>query len=535
MTRLDASLESIAAETLTLLLSTALSEGAALRVRYRAMDAGESPLQGADGAQVVTFDSDDAQHRLTPINQTETPPKVVRAEVTENSIRIEFDQDLDLTVQPAASGFSVSPSGTITAVTLTNSSPTGSGVLELSLQEAVREGDIIRLTFSPTEESRIVDPEGNAATIQGLQLENLTETPTAALRASANGETLQITFDQPLNHEVVPDTSAFSLSGTNATLQSLRIAGAILALTVSPPVAEADVLTVSYEAPSRNALVDITGTQLASFSLQVSNETDTAPELLSVTSEGDGSKVVLQFSETLREDEAGVPDGASFTFTGTAAAPTDVAVAGDEVTLSLLPWLHETDTASISYTPPTDATAARLQDADQGGLAVAGWDDQSIDNQVDTPPRALTAMIDGARIELRFDQDLDTEHQPAASDFSLTPSRIVSSATLSNDAADSHGMVVIELAQGVREGESVTLTYSPSESSAIVDPEGNAASLVRLSLTNLTETPTLPVAAVADLSTLTVTFDQPLKAMPEPQASQFALTGTDCRRRVDCD
>ena len=152
---------------------------------------------------------------------------------------------------------------------------------------------------------------------------NLTETPTAALRASANGETLQITFDQPLNHKVVPDTSAFSLSGTNATLQSLRIAGAILALTVSPPVAEADVLTVSYEAPSRNALVDITGTQLASFWLKVSNETDTAPELLSVTSKGDGSKVVLQFSETLRDDEAGVPDGASFTFTGTAAVPTD--------------------------------------------------------------------------------------------------------------------------------------------------------------------------------------------------------------------
>ena len=524
---ITASLGSIATETLTLVLSEALPEGAALRVRYRAMDAGGSPLQGIDGASVITFDSDDAQHRLMPINQTDTPPSVVRAEVVERSIRIEFDQDLDLTAQPAVSGFSLSPAGTVTAALVTNGSPTGSGLLVLSLEESVREGDAIRLTFVPTQESRIVDPEGNAATIVSLQLENQTETPTTALRATANGETLQITFDQSLGQEATPDTSAFSLSGTQAALQDPRIAGATLTLTISPPVAEADVLTVSYERPTSNPLVDVTGTPLASFSLTVSNETDTAPELLSLRSEGDGRSLILQFSEALQETETGLADEASFTLGGTDAKVNSLSIAGDEVTLSLSPRLHETDTASVSYTPPTDLAAARLRDADQGGLAVGGWDARPIDNRVDTAPRVLSAVIDGDRIELRFDQDLDPEHQPAASDFSLSPSRIVSSATLSNDAADSNGVVVIVLATGVREGDSVTLTFSPSGVSAIVDPEGNAATLDQLPLTNLTETPTLPLSAVANQSALTVTFDQLLNAVPEPDAGQFVLTGTE--------
>ena len=514
---------SMSGREVVLAVSPALHETDSASIGYtQPTDQGSPRLRDTDQGSLAVADWSGAAID----NQVDTVPRVVSGEVNGTAIRIEFDQDLDLTKQPAASGFSLSPSRSMSSVSLTNSGSSSRGLLELTLAKAVREGDTVTLSFSPDGDSQIVDPEGNAASIQDLALTNRTDTPTTATRAIGNGGAIRITFDQSLNEEVVPAASSFTVSVPAATIQTVAIKGAVVTLTISPALTDGDALTVSYSPPNVDALVDTTGTALAAFSLAVTNETDDVPRLTSVIAEGDGGSLSLRFSETLREDTAGTPSASSFTLTGTKAAATEVSVSGSAVTLTLSPTLHETDAGKLSYAPPKDPTAARLRDLDQGKLQVEAWTERAIDNQVDTSPRVLSAQINGDRVELRFDQDLDLDTQPDASGFSLVPSRSVSSVSLANDSETTRGVLVLRLSASVREGVSVTLTFTPSGDSGIVDPEGNAATIAKLSLTNETETPTNATSATANGSTLTLTFDQPLDETADVDIAQFTLSGT---------
>ena len=307
----------------------------------------------------------------------------------------------------------------------------------------------------------------------------------------------------------------------------MAIASRSVTLTLTNAVPDGAAVKLTFDPPNGEQLFGINGAAVVAFTeVPVANQTDTAPALVSAIAAGDGSQLTLRFSESLLELTSPSLDATRFALAGTDAAVTAVSVSGPQVTLTLDPRLHETDAASISYSQPADADAARLRDADQGQLAVADISGWVVENQVDTAPRVVTAVVDDTSIRIEFDQDLDLTNQPQKSAFTISPSGTVMAAAVSNDSASGRGVVELSLAKPVREGDSVSLTFTPDEDSDISDPEGNSVSIQNLDLTNATDTPATALSAVGEDGAIQVELDQVLGEDVVPHASAFSLSGT---------
>ena len=130
-----------------------------------------------------------------------------------------------------------------------------------------------------------------------------------------------------------------------------------------------------------------------------------------------------------------------------------VTVSGAAVTLSLSPVALAGDSISVDYIPLIDAP--RLRDNDQGALAVAAFS-LVIDNGALGPPTLLSAVADGAAVELTFDRDLDAGATPALAAFSVESSAVV-------DVALDAAVVSLTLATALADGEDTSVTYNAAQ------------------------------------------------------------------------
>jgi|WetSurMetagenome_2_1015567.scaffolds.fasta_scaffold17056_2 hypothetical protein len=86
----------------------------------------------------------------------------------------------------------------------------------------------------------------------------------------ANRDKVVITFDQNLNSAIVPDTSAFALSGK--TITNVGISGAVVTLTISVAYDYGNTATAVYTKPATNPLTALVGGgKVDSFSQAVTN------------------------------------------------------------------------------------------------------------------------------------------------------------------------------------------------------------------------------------------------------------------------
>ena len=98
-----------------------------------------------------------------------------------------------------------------------------------------------------------------------------------------------------------------------------------------------------------------------------------APFILSAAV--DGTSVVLIYHEALDESSVPATTAYSVSVAGTAAAPSNVSIAGSKVTLTLASAASSGDTVTVTYTVPTTSP---VQDA--GGHAAAGLTAQAVAN-----------------------------------------------------------------------------------------------------------------------------------------------------------
>ena len=184
-----------------------------------------------------------------------------------------------------------------------------------------------------------------------------------------------------------------------------------------------------------------------------------------------------------------------------------VRVSGATVTLSLSPVALAGDLISLDYIPPSDAP--RLRDHDQGALAVAAFS-LAIDNGALGPPTLLSAVADGAAVELRFDRDLDAGAAPALAAFSVASSEVI-------DVALDAAVVSLTLATALADGEETSVTYTPPNSGALQDVHGIAVAAFTTGIDNRTDA--APVAETAEIdvtgATLTITFNEGLSESTE--------------------
>ncbi len=392
--------------TLTLTLSAAVQEDAAITVGYAKSETATKNLRDPEGNDVAAF-----SHAIT--NQTDTAPEAVTATVDGATILVAFDQDLKPAASVVPSHFSLSgTSRTVASGEVRNAN--GRGLLELSLNGDVHETDIVKLSYArPSDYSGAIavqDPEGNNAELSNYLLTNLTDTAAVLVSATADGSTLALLFDQPLASQA-PAITAFSVSGSGRSVTGAAVADRTVTLTVSPPFKDKAVETsgsVSYTQPESDGLQDDDGNFSESFAgAALLNETDTIPKIVGGIT-GDKDKMNITFDQPIRETP--LIAASAFSLSGTSRTIVNVAISGETLTLTLDALLKEgNDDVKLSYAPPA---MNPLQDRSMPANLVAGFT-LAVNNVTDVGPTLEYGYVSNKQAVLVFDQLLSPASAPS--------------------------------------------------------------------------------------------------------------------------
>ena len=282
-------------------------------------------------------------------------------------------------------------------------------------------------------------------------------------RVSDDGNKIEIVFDEDLATGSTVAADEFDV--TVGTAAAVEPSGAALSavdadtvvLTMTAAIAAGDAVTVDYEAPSTGGLADAGSNKVADFTGQVVANRPAAPTGL--TLEPGDAEIVASW--------AAPADGGS-TITGYEVQLRS-AIGYITVNSSDVAALTETITGLIndlSYTVRVRAVNA---------AGVGPWSNElsatpaEID---DTAPLVDSAKVveDGSKIEIVFDEDLDTGSVPLASAFAVTVDGVTPAITPSGVVipSDDATKVVLSMPTGdtIAAGATVTVTYTYTDSDA---------------------------------------------------------------------
>jgi uncharacterized repeat protein (TIGR02059 family) len=203
-----------------------------------------------------------------------------------------------------------------------------------------------------------IDAAGNTGTSSSVVV-NFDNTVPLLTSQTINGASLALNYSDTLNAASVPLTSAFVVKtdGNTRSLNSVNVSGVQVLITLSAVVLAANVVTVSYTAPTgagATPIEDRAGNNAANLVNQaVTNSTpgDTTPPTITALTI-DLASLVIQYSENL--DTTSVPATSAFAITVNAVARsvTTVGISGRNVTLTLSSAVIYTDAVVAAYTQP---------------------------------------------------------------------------------------------------------------------------------------------------------------------------------------
>ena len=490
---------SIAGKVVTLDLASAIAGDLTVKLAYQLPTA--KPLSSSDGAVAAPFSNQAVVNR--------SPPLLSSATVNGSTLTLGFDTALNTQVAPDVADF------TLTGATASSVAVSGSSVA-LTLSAAVAEGAAVRIAYTPSS-----DPTKGIEGTNGIRLgsvaardvNNTTDTAPVVSTATVNLAQIRITFDQALASAYLPAKTAFAITPTSATVQSVAISDSTLTITLAQAVAEGASASVAYTSPTMNALRDATGNTVAQFSVALDNQTDTAPVLASSTVSG--ATLTLTFDQPLNATVK--PALAQFTVTGTSVAT--VAISGNTATLTLSSAVADGAAVEVQYTAPASGGFQ-----DPTGNPVASFTAQP-SNNTDNPPSATAAVVaaDGVTLRITFSEALSgaAADRPVAARFTLS-----GTTSSVNAVSVSSTTVTLTLNSSVREGETITLAYAATGTNLLRDADQGrlAVAAFSVSVENQVDYAPSPTGASVNGATVAITFDQALKASAVPAATTFSAT-----------
>jgi len=538
----------IAGASVVLTLASAVPNGAAVTVAYADPSTGNdaNAIQDAAGNDAASL----AATGVTNTVPDSGAPAFVSAVTSADgaTLTLDYNEALDAGNAPAAASFVVNVGGV--PVQVTGVAVVGASVV-LTLASPVPNGAAVSVAYNdPTagnDGNAIQDAAGNdAASLPATAVGNLVPDTTppvfVAAATSADGATLVLTYDGPLDAGNPPAASSFvvNVNGTPVLVTGVAVVGNGVVLTLATPVAHGAAVTLGYTDPSTGndamAIQDAAGNDAAGLPpTSVTNQVPDglAPSFVSAVTSADGTRLVLSYSEAL--DAANAPTAGSFVVNvgGVPVAVSAVAIDGSNVVLTLASPVVNGAAVTVAYTDPTAGNdASAIQDAagnDAASLAPTGVGNAVPDS---TPPAFVSAATsaDGTALVLSYSEALDAANAPLANAFSV---RVNGVAVAVNAVAIAGASVVLTLATPVAHGATVSVSYAdPSvnnDGNAIQDVAGNdAASLALTNASNLVPDTTPPAfvsaATSADGATLVLTYDEALAAAAAPAAASFVVT-----------
>ena len=204
------------------------------------------------------------------VKADETAPTLAAtdgATVDGTSLVLTYNEALNGGSDPATSAYTVKVNGS--AVSISSVDVDGMTVA-ITLATAVAPTDTVTVTYAAPTSNPVEDEAGNdAALLTDREVTN-NSAPPVFMRATVDGTTLIIRYDEDLATTVLPATTAFTVTvaGTTVNVTGVSISDSIVTLTLASAAERGRVVTFSYAVPSSNALQDPAGNKAAALTNQ---------------------------------------------------------------------------------------------------------------------------------------------------------------------------------------------------------------------------------------------------------------------------
>ena len=532
----------VAGNTVALTLGTAVASGQAVTVSYVDDPAVNDALaiQDVAGNDAADFAAQSVLNG-TPAAVDTVPPVLVSGAVDAGTLTLTYSEALDAIHPPGGTDFTVTAGGTVVAV---SSVAVSGNSVALTLAAPVASGQAVTVAYADPGTGddllAIQDVAGNdAAGFSATAVVNATPTPRdttpPTFRSGAvSGAAVTLTFSEALDGTAPLDAAAFTVTagGTVVAVSGAAASGNTVALTLAAPVASGQAVTVAYVDPAGGnaapAVQDLAGNDAADFAATLVNATPDTSAPVFQAAAVDGRTLTLTYGEAL--DAANPPATGAFTVLadGIAVGVSNVAVAGNSVTLTLGTAVGNGQGVTVSYADnPGINEALAIQDGagnDAAALVAAPVLNTTPDT---TPPVFQSATVNGAALTLTYGEALDTANPPDRTAFTVTSGGApvtVSGLTVVGNT------VALTLATAVASGAAVTVSYADNpginEALAIQDAVGNdAAGLAAAPVLNATPDTSPPVFQSGSVygGTVTLTYGEVLDARNPPVAGAFTV------------
>ncbi len=342
----------VAGNSLTLALGTAVDAGQRVRLAYLG-GSGAVAVRDLEGNTVAPF----SEFEVT--NDT-AGPQFASAGVDGRTLTVTFDKTLDATSVPAPGDFHVTVGSARRNVAGGGVAVDGAAV-RLTLASAASKADTVKVRYT-----RGANPlwSSGGSEVETFADQAVANTAAPALvGAQVDGETITLTFDEPLDRTSVPAPRDFFVvvgnDRRNVAAGGVAVSGATVRLTLSWPAAAGETVILRYSKYT-NPLRDLDGNEVENFASTdhaVSNLTappdadtgGTGPAFQSA--EVDGKTLTLTFDGTL--DARSVPAPGDFYVTAGGIrrhlAAGGVAIDGATVTLTLGLAVEQGQTVTVRY------------------------------------------------------------------------------------------------------------------------------------------------------------------------------------------
>ena len=344
---------------------------------------------------------------------------------------------------------------------------------------------------------------------------------------------LTIECSENLNTSRVPVTGRFTVivAGTQRGVTGVAIATDTVTLTLTSAVVPDDVVALSYDPPAGSPIQDISGNELAAFSIAVTNNTlrpvavapsvsiDTVPagdagttaQLTASTSGGtyDGA---IQYQWTVSGGELSDPTAASPTWT---RPPVDTG----------------SSTVNIDLTIAVEGAGMVARDGTTASRSAT-----RVTSRVDdvTAPTVIRRTVNARSLQIVCSEGLNTARRPGASAFTV---QINGAAVTVSTVAISGRAVTLTLATAADYEDVITLAYAQptSNNSKLQDTVGNfLASFAATTVTNNTPDNVAPtvVGRTVNGALLTIECSERLDIQSVPASSNFRVVSDGVNQSI---
>ena len=232
-----------------------------------------SPVQDSAGADAGALTDYEVTNNTTP-----APPVYRSGVVDGDKLTLTYSEDLDTNSEPATTTYTVTADST----THTVSDVAIRGVtVTLTLSTPVLGGQTVRLSYAPPPTDPLQDLDGeDAAQLTNVTIANNTGVPPMLDSAEVDGDTLTLTYNEPLDGNSEPATSAYTVTvdSVGRGVTGVVASGSTVTLTLVSAVVGGEAVLVSYDAPQTDPVQDTSGTAAADLTEHlVKNITNNSP------------------------------------------------------------------------------------------------------------------------------------------------------------------------------------------------------------------------------------------------------------------